>query len=432
MNGVIPDLQRGDCLCHTYGRPPQRAILDAAPPRLPLELLAIGALLVAVLLLAACGQAAPLAPDAASAATAGARNVAVVAPLSGGAAAAGQQQLNFARLAVEDFNRERGSDYGLVEADTGLDPNRAQVVARRLVSDPSVYAIVGPSVSQEVSAVAPVTAPEHLAMVSPSATHPSLTDRGPRNFFRVVPRDDEQGATDARFIADALRARRVWIVDDGSGYSKGLADEIHQALRTLGIAVNRESISQRDADFSALVTRLQADAPDVVFIPWQLPAQGALLARQMADQGISTRVMGGDGLFGADEFIQAAAGATEGAYASFFAPDVTAVPSARPVVEAYRARYGEVHPFGAPAYAATMVALEAIERASARGPLSRNAVRLEIARTNQPTSVLGTPIAFDAKGDVLQATFHLYQVRDGRFVPLAKGTPPRPANAGGS
>src|SRR6266446_2060133 len=46
-----------------------------------------------------------------------------------------------------------------------------------------------------------------LAMVSPSSTHPDLTNRGMTNVFRVCGRDDVQADLAARFIRQSLRAR---------------------------------------------------------------------------------------------------------------------------------------------------------------------------------------------------------------------------------
>lgn len=225
-----------------------------------------------------------------------------------------------------------------------------------------------------------------------------------------------QSETVARFLLQRLAATQVWLIDDQSSYGVGLVDAIEGRLREGGVAVVRESVGQDETDFSALVTRLGADQPDAVFLGTQVASQGALLARQMQEQGVHATLLGGDGLM-TEDFIANAGGATEGAYASFFAPDVTALQAAQPVVQAYTARHGAVGPFGPPAYTAAMVVLEAILRANAEGPLTRAAVRDPIAQTNQAESLLGIPIAFDAKGDVQNATFFLYQVQGGKFVP---------------
>jgi len=342
-------------------------------------------------------------------------------PFTGGAATIGQEQLNFAKLAVEDYNKANGTTIELVEGDTELDPAKAVTVAQRLVADNDIYAIVGPAGSQEVIAVAPIIGPVSMAFISPSATRVDLTESNFKGFFRVVPRDDVQGTTDANFMIDQLKAKKVWIIDDQSAYATGLRDAVEKVLKDKGVTVTTESITQKDSDFSALVTKIKGDAPEVVFIPWQLAPQSSLFAKQMAEQGVKATIFGADGLFDSKNFIEGAAGATDGAYVSFFAPDVSGVEAAKPVVEAYKAKYGgEIGPFGAPTYVATMVALEAIGRAQKAGAVSREAVLAEVPKTDMSSSILGIPIKFDSKGDVQNAAFFLFQVKDGKFQLVTK------------
>lgn len=386
-------------------------------PRLPFHW-TLALLLALSVILAACGASgAPSSAPAVEASQERPIKIALMAPLTGGAAAVGEPQLNFVRLAVEQFNADHGTSIELVEGDTELDPAKATTLAQRLLADEAIYAVIGPAGSQEVAAVAPLLAEADLALVSPSATKPDLTEQGLANIFRVVPRDDVQSATVAQFLLQRLAATSVWLIDDQSSYGVGLVDAIEERLNAAGVAVVRESVGQDETDFSALVTRMRADQPDAVFLGTQVASQGALLARQMQEQRVHATLLGGDGLM-TEDFIANAGGATEGAFASFFAPDVMALQAAQPVVEAYTARHGAVGPFGPPAYTAAMVVLEAILRANAEGPLSRAAVRDAIAQTNQAESLLGIPIAFDARGDVQNATFFLYQVQGGKFVPF--------------
>lgn len=356
------------------------------------------------------------ASGASGGAAGGTIKIGVLGPFTGGAASIGQEQLNYAKLAVDDFNKSSGLNVQIVEGDTQLDPAKATDVTQRLVSDNTVYAIVGPAGSQEVLAIGPLATKENLAMISPSATKVELTNGDFKTFFRVVPRDDVQGQTAGNYIADTLKAKKVALIDDQTSYSTGLADQVANVLKGKNVATTRASITQKDTDFSALVTKLKGEAPDVVYIPWQLANQGALLAKQMQEQGITAKLMGGDGLNSQKDFIEGAAGATDGATITNFAPDITNIADAKAVVDAYKAKYGEFGAFGPPTYVATMVALEAIGRAQKSGTLSRKAVTAEVAKTDMAKSILGIPIKFDSKGDLQNAKFFLFQVKDGKFV----------------
>jgi branched-chain amino acid transport system substrate-binding protein len=140
------------------------------------------------------------------------------------------------------------------------------------------------------------------------------------------------------------------------------------------------------------------------------------MARNMQEQGYDAILFGADGFQSVDDFIVGAAGATEGAYVSAFAPDIHNLESSADVVARFTEEYGEFGTFGPPTYVATMVVLEAMQRAFDAGSLTREAVRDEVPNTNMETTVMGIPVAFDENGDVVGASFYIFQVQDGAFV----------------
>ena len=347
--------------------------------------------------------AAPTEPGAEAAACEGA--IAVMAPITGEAASIGQEQLNFTQFAVQKFNEENGTSYTLEEVDTQLDPAQASTGAQRIVADGNILGVVGPAGSQEVEAVGPIFEQEPIAYVSGSATRTSLTESGDfPSFFRTVPNDDAQGPTIGEFIATTLNAETVWIIDDQSSYSTGLADTAATSLEDAGVNVSRESISQDQSDFSALVSRV-VDA-DVVFLPWQLGTQGQVFGQQLAEQGSDAVIVGSDGLFTEDFSI-------EGAYVSSFAPDIKGIESSQPLVEEYEAGFGEfTSTFGPPSYAATNALLTAIQQAcdDAGGQPSREQVVEGMRNVSIDESILGGSLSFTDQGDVEGGQFYIFQI----------------------
>jgi branched-chain amino acid transport system substrate-binding protein len=343
--------------------------------------------------------------------------IGVMGPFTGDAASIGQEQLNWAKLAVADFNEASGWSVELVEGDTQLDPAIAVTVAESLIADADIYGVVGPAGSQEVEATQPMFMEARLVHISGSATRTTLTTTGFDTFFRTVPTDAAQGPTVGNFLAEELGVTSLFVIDDQTSYAVGLADEATTAFEEAGgTVVGRESVTQDDVDFSALVTRVGSSGAEAIFFPGQLASQGALFARQMQEQGVEAILFGADGFQSVDDFIIGAAGASEGAYVSAFAPDIHELESAADVVSRFTEEYGEFGTFGPPTYAATMVVLEAMWRASEAGELSREAVLAEVANTDQEESVMGTPLAFDENGDVLNAAFYIFQVVDDNFV----------------
>jgi branched-chain amino acid transport system substrate-binding protein len=333
-------------------------------------------------------------------------SIGVMAPITGDAASIGQEQLNFTKFAISEYNEENGTSFELVEGDTQLDPAQASTVAQRFVSDDDIIAVIGPAGSQEVEAVAPLFTRENLGFVGASATKTELTTSGDfPTFHRVVPNDSAQGPTIGEFISGELDAQNVFIIDDQTSYSTGLADSATEALEEADVTVERDSVNQDQSDFSALVSRA-ADA-DVVFLPWQLANKGQVFAQQLQEQGSDAVVFGSDGLFSSDF-------TAEGAYVSSFAPDITAIESSADLVEAYEAEYGEfTSTFGPPMFAATTIALEAITAVCEEGEPTREAVAEQIGETELEESILGGPLGFDENGDVEGAQFYIFRVLGG-------------------
>lgn len=333
-------------------------------------------------------------------------SIGVMAPITGDAASIGEEQLNFTKFAVTRFNEENGTSFELVEGDTQLDPAQASTVAQRFVSNDDILGVVGPAGSQEVEAVGPIFTRADMGFVGGSATRTSLTTSGDfPTFYRVVPNDDAQGPTIAEFIAQELDAKNVFIVDDQTSYSTGLADSATKALEDADVTVRRESVNQDQNDFSAIVSNV-GDA-DVVFLPWQLANKAQVFAQQLEEQGSEAVIFGSDGLFSSDFTM-------EGSYVSSFAPDIKNIEASKELVEAYEAEYGEfTSTFGPPSYAAATVILEAIVRACEGGEATREAVAEEIGNTDQEQSILGDPLTFDDNGDVEGAKFYIFEVLGG-------------------
>jgi branched-chain amino acid transport system substrate-binding protein len=331
--------------------------------------------------------------------------IAVMGPFTGDAASIGQEQLNFTKYAVEKFNEENGTNFTLVEMDTQLDPAQASTQAQKVISDDSILGVVGPAGSQEVEAVGPVFTRENITFISPSATKTELTTSGQfPTFFRDVPNDAAQGPTDAEFATSTLSAKDIWVIDDQSSYSTGLADSFTQAAEDAGAKVQRESISQKQNDFSALASRVKG--ADVIFLPWQLGTQAQTFGQQLAEQGSKATILGSDGLFTEDFSIK-------DSYVSSFAPDVKSVPSSADLVQGYEAEYGKFSStFGPPAYAATNALLTAINQAcqDSGGTPARDSIADAMHNVDISESILGGPLRFDENGDPEGAKFYLFKV----------------------
>lgn len=355
------------------------------------------AIVASALARADVGPAATAAPNAGCASP----KIGFQGPITGDAAFIGKEQLGFAQYAIRKLG---GGKIKLVQQDTQLDPAQASTTATKLHADANVLAVVGPAGSQEVLAVAPIyKKAQRLSFISGSATRTSLTNGSIPNFFRVVPNDSVQAPTTAKYIRQILKAKEVFIVDDQTAYSKPLANGVQANLRAGGVKVTRNSVNQKVTDFSSLVSKI-GDEIDVVYLPWQIAANGQIFGQQMKEQGKSAIIVGSDGLDSGDFKIA-------GSYVVAFAPDIRGIKGNAAFIRGYGKKF--VSNFGPPMYVATQAAIAAIKKACADGNATRAEVQKQLKATFLPKIILGGNLQFTARGDVKGAKFYIFKVGAG-------------------
>ncbi|MHB8470539.1 MAG: branched-chain amino acid ABC transporter substrate-binding protein [Gaiellaceae bacterium] len=372
---------------------------------------------LAALAIVASAVARP-ASSASAAASCSAVQIGMLAPITGPAASIGADQLHWAQFFFARWDKVKGHvKITLQQGDTQLDPSKASTVAQSFASSSKIMGVIGPAGSQEVQAVAPILRKAGLAFASGSATRVSLTNGSQKGyFFRDVPNDGVQGPTAADYMFSTLGVKSgssVMIVDDQESYSTGLADIVGKALAGKGVTVDRESISQKDTDFSSLIAKV-TPATKVVFLPFQLASQAQLFAQQLKAQGKTAIAFGSDGTFDASKFN------VNGSYISFFAPDVTTVKADASIVAAFHKQFpGATSPFGAPNYVLAQAYASAITTACKDKKISRAEVRKDFAKVSLTNTILGQPIRFTANGDVAGAKFHIFKIVNGKYLTVA-------------
>ena len=338
-------------------------------------------------------------------------SIGIEAPLTGQVAVLGQEQLAFAKLAIQDDNKANGTNITLVQGDTQLMPAQATTVTQQFISNSKIVGVVGPAGSQEVQAVGPLFGRAGMAFISGSATNPTLTLSGKNpTFFRVVSRDDVQGPEDANFIIKHLHPKAIMIVDDQEVYSTGLVSQMVPVFQKAGIKVDHESVSQKVTDFSSLVAKVTPETT-VVVLPWQVAANGQQFGKNLAEQKKTATIVGTDGLYSPSSFT------TAGSYVSSFGPDINSIPADASIAAAAKAAYPKYGTFGPPVYAATHVLDEAIAAACKSGTPTRDGVLSAVKQTSEATSILGQPIHFDVHGDLIGAKWFLFKINTaGKYI----------------
>jgi branched-chain amino acid transport system substrate-binding protein len=339
--------------------------------------------------------------------------VGVAGPLTGGSAAFGAQLKQGVEQAVEDINAAGGILGQKIELEVGDDrgdPKEGVSVANKFAAD-GVKFVIGHFNSGVTIPSSEVLQDNGILEITPAATNPRVTERGMWNIFRVCGRDDQQGGMAGAIIADKYKGKRVAIVHDKTTYGQGLAEETRKALHAKGMKeVMFEGVNKDDKDFTALVSKLKAANPDLVY--WGgLHDTGGIILRQMRDQGLRAPMMGGDGLAD-DEFAAIAGPGAEGTLMTF-SPDPRTNPKNKEIVELFRKNRGfEPQAYTLYSYAAMQIVKEAAEQAKSLDPKKV----AEMIRSGRPfDTVLGT-ISFDKKGDVSDKGYLVNGKKKDRYV----------------
>jgi branched-chain amino acid transport system substrate-binding protein len=338
---------------------------------------------------------------------------------TGNAAAPCMEIYNSAQIAVDEWNAKGGIQGVKIEqimGDDAMDPAQGVNVAHKFVADKLMYGVIGPPMSHIAQATLKIYAGAGMAQITTSASKPDLTEQGHKNFFRVNARNDAHGWNCALFIKKHLNAKRAAIVNEKVAYCENLATETINGLKKLGINdIEQETIVGGAKDFSAVLTKVKAFKPDVIFFIATTAPDNAIGVRQSKELGIEAIFFGSEGARDKKDYIQAAEGMAEGSYVYHFAPDVYAIPEAGGYVKAFETKYGGISGFGPTAYEAMNILLTAVDKAAADGNIARQEVVKYLHETKNYKGILGFPVSFDKKGDLEGGATYFFQVSGGDF-----------------
>lgn len=368
-----------------------------------------------------------LAVSALCAGTALAENIRIglMCPLTGKWASEGQDMRRIVQLLADDINQSAaGGIHGqpievIVEDDAG-DPRTASLAAQKLASA-GVVAVVGTYGSAVTEASQNILDEEGIVQIATGSTSIRLTEKGMPLFFRTCPRDDEQAHVAAKVIAEQ-QYKKVAILHDNSSYAKGLADESLKELKKRNVpVVFFDALTPSERDYTAILTKLKAADPDLIFYTGYYNDAGTLL-RQKKEMNWDVPMLGGDATNNTDLVKIAGKEAAEG---FFFISPPSAGDFESPLAKDFFARYQSLHN-GLPssvwsvlagdAFTSIVVALDKCD------DIDAEALAEQLKKTpDAPVEGLTGPLAFDEKGDRIGELYRLYRVdAQGDFVMMGK------------
>jgi len=357
-------------------------------------------------------------------------------PLTGADAHDAELIKDGAMLALDEANAQGGVGgykINVLVLDDGTatagqyDPAQAATNARKMVSDSSVVAAIGPQMSGSGKAMAPILSQGNLAIVTPSSTNPDITDpkfagqyrpAGKAIYFRTVTTDAFQGPNMANYFVDTLKAKSVYVLDDSGAYGVGIADAFQRQAEKRGIKVlGRDQLNPKEADYTTVLTKIKSLNPDSLYYGGVAQA-GVKVVKQSYDIMPKIIRAGGDGCYGAEILKGAGFPAAEGLYATIAAPNLLDNPDAKPWVDRFVKKYGQQpENYSITAYDAALVILDSIKRVAEAGKeVNRGNVR-DAIQTSKAKTLQGV-VSFDDNGDITNREVSVFQIKKDDQHPL--------------
>jgi branched-chain amino acid transport system substrate-binding protein len=388
-------------------------------------------------LLASTAAAAALGAGPAAAAADTTIVVGVHLPLTGADAQSATLILHGAQLAFDqanDANAVPGHTFKVKVFDNATatagqyDPAQAATNARKMVSDPHLVAAIGPEMSGDGKAQAPILSQGDLATITPASTNPDITSprfaaefmpAGKAIYFRTVTTDAYQGPEMTMFFSKKLGVKSVYILDDSGAYGVGLADAFEAQAKKIGMKVmGRDRLDPKNSDYSTTLTKIKSINPQALYYGG-VDQAGVKLVKQ-SYQIIPKMIKGGgDGMYAPDILTAAGFPAAEGWYATIAAPHLVGEKQAQGVIQAYTSKYGvEPSDYALTAYDAGLIIIGAVKKLVAeKKPITKATMRDAIGASK--TSTLQGVVQFDKNGDMLSHTVSVYQIREDKSKPLS-------------
>ena len=358
-------------------------------------------------------------------------------PQSGPAAFFGDRVLKGIQLAIHAYNlQDPDNRVELIVKDTEASPEKAAAAMSELAAK-NIVAAIGPLLTKEVEAVAPLLAKIQVPVITPAASGHGITELSPWIFRNALTNTSQAAATVEYAAKQKLKKFVIFHPDDSYGrdlarlFTKELgkkaeilatiayppeANDFGPYIRKLieiDLRSRRIQIPEDDQERKKLFSEY-APGFDALYLPGPAERVG-LLIPQLAFYNISGKAILGSSSWHSPDLIERAGRHAEGAvFVDGFFPEAED-PIIKPVMDAYRSAYQEEPDIlAAQAYDAAMMVLTLIKQRKDT-PV---AVKEGLLTYKDYPGVSGAT-TFAGSGEARKKLF-LIKVEDGKFAPVTE------------
>ena len=349
--------------------------------------------------------------------------VGAILAVTGGAANLGGPEAKTAEMFVENLNNAggvNGRKVQLLVRDSGSTPDKAISLAKQLIDEDKVLAIIGPSTSGETMAIKNICQEGKTILLSCAAAE-TIVNPVASYVFKTPQKDSDAARRIYQTMKD-MGIAKIGVVtsNDGFGVAGGKQLETLKGEYGMTIAAN-EVYDAKETDLTGVLTKVKgADVQAVV--NWSIVPAQSLVAKNMKQIGFNVPLFQSHG-FGNIKYVQAGGEAANGTIFPcgrlLVADGLPANHPQKKVLMDYKGNYEkrykeDASTFGGHAYDALLLLTEAVKKA---GSTDTDKVRdaLENLQGVVGTAGIFNLSATDHNG-LNQDAFEMLTVVDGKFA----------------
>ncbi len=348
--------------------------------------------------------------------------IGAVFAVTGPASYLGAPEEKTAQMLVEEINAKggvNGQKIELIVKDTQASTEKAISLAKQLIEEDKVVAIIGPTTSGESMKLKELCEQAQVPLVSCAAAEDIVIPVA--KFVFKTPQKDSFAA---KWIYEDMKKKgikKIGIVASNTGFGNGGLAQLKANAADFGIEiVISETYDKAATDLTALLTKIQAKNVQAI-VNWSIEPAQAIIAKNMKQLKMTAQLYQSHG-FGNIKYVEAAGDAAEGIIfpcGRMFLADK--LPDSDPTkkllvdyVAKYKSKFNEdPSTFGGHAYDALNIVVEAIKIAKST---ERAQIRDAIEKINNFPGTAGVfNFTADDHNGLSMDSFKMFIVKAGKF-----------------
>lgn len=282
--------------------------------------------------------------------------IGVISFLTGSGSAYGEAITNGLKLAQDELNEANKGKLkvDLVIEDSAGKKDQAITAANKLINNDNVVGIIGPTLSGEMFAAAPIANQNGVPIMGTSTTAEGITEIGDYVFRNALPESIAIPEAIKKVVAKEKIKKVALMYSSNNDFCVSGYKTMEKTAKELGLEiVDTKTFADGDTDYSAQLTSIASKKPDAVLVS-SLYKEGGLILSKAREMGLNVPFIGGNG-FNSPQLVKQAGAAADNAYVgSPWYPGGS--PKADAFVKKYEQKYGKKpDQFAAQAYDALYI-----------------------------------------------------------------------------